>query len=53
MVLPPSHRSPPKGMGAVVLYVPLEVILDKSVIEMQADLGLPWFDPHEEPVWLQ
>lgn len=32
----------PKGMGAVLLFVPLTEMQGKSPIELQADLGLPW-----------
>lgn len=51
MMLPPNAGIPPRGMGAVLLYVPLEAMQDKSPIEMQADMGLPWAGPGGEPVW--
>lgn len=51
MSLPPDLGQPPKGMGAIVLFVPLEVLSCKSPIEMQADMGLPWAGPGGEPSW--
>lgn len=51
MSLPPGAGTPPPGMGAVLLYVPLEAMEDKSPIEMQADMGLPWAGPDGEPFW--
>ncbi|KZN20808.1 MULTISPECIES: hypothetical protein [Pseudomonas] len=32
----------PKGMGAVLLYVPIADIAGKHPMEIQADLGLAW-----------
>ena len=49
--LPPGAGTPPPGMGAVLLYVPLEAMRDKSPVEMQADMGLPWAGPNGEPFW--
>lgn len=43
--------TPPDGMGALLLFVPLESMQNKSPIEMQADLGLPWSGPAGEPYW--
>lgn len=37
-----SAINPPPGMAAVLLYVPAGEILNKSPIDIQADLGLPW-----------
>ena len=53
MGLPPGAGTPPPGMGAVLLYVPLDCMEDKSRIEMQADMGLPWSGPNGEPFWFQ
>lgn len=43
--------TPPRGMGAVLLYVPLDSIQGKSPVEMQADLGLPWHCEGGQPIW--
>lgn len=51
MGLPPGAGTPPPGMGAVLLYVPLSAMAGKSPIEMQADMGLPWAGPNGEPFW--
>lgn len=51
LMLPPDAGIPPKGMGAVLLYVPLKVMQGKSPVEMQADMGLPWAGPNGEPTW--
>ena len=51
LALPPDAGIPPPGMGAVLLYVPLEVIGGKNPGEMQADMGLPWAGPNGEPYW--
>ena len=32
----------PKGMGAVLLFVPISEIAGKNPMEIQSDLGLPW-----------
>lgn len=47
----PGVDSPP-GMGAVLLFVPLDEIAGKSPQDVQADLGLPWASGDEgEGVW--
>jgi len=51
MFLPPNVLTPPPGMGAVVLFIPLACMQDKSPIEMQADMGLPWCGPNGAPYW--
>ena len=51
MGIPPGAGTPPAGMGAVLLYVPLSVMDGKSPIEMQAEMGLPWSGPNGEPFW--
>lgn len=45
--------TPPCGMGVVVLFVPLASMQNKSPIEMQADMGLPWSwsGPNGDPYW--
>ena len=48
---PPSMK-PPAGMGAIVLYVPIEQIVGKSILEMQSDIGLPWSVEGGQPVWV-
>lgn len=51
----PPGEAPP-GMAAVLLYVPIECVVGKSPIELQADLGLPWIasddDGNWEGIWL-
>jgi hypothetical protein len=43
--------TPPPGMAAVLLYVPIGEMLNKNIFEMQADLGLPWHAEGGDPVW--
>lgn len=43
--------TPPAGMGAVLLFVPLTEIMGKSAFEMQADLGIPWHCVDGPGVW--
>lgn len=38
----PPDSDPPPGMGVVLLYVPLGLVVGKSPPEIQRDLGLPW-----------
>ncbi|MDN0082451.1 hypothetical protein QU487_06740 [Crenobacter sp. SG2305] len=47
----PPGTVPPEGMGAVVLFVPLEQMVGKTVMEIQSDLGLPWHAEGSDPVW--
>lgn len=42
LAIPPMLNTPPKGMAAIVLYVPVEHIAGKTVIDIQRDIGLPW-----------
>lgn len=49
--IPPDAGTPPEGMAAVLLYVPLSLVNAKSPIDIQADLGLPWSGPAGEPIW--
>lgn len=48
--LPPDY-DPPPGMAVVLLYVPVEHMSGKSPLEIQEDLGLPWFAEDGAPVW--
>lgn len=48
----PRNATPPEGMGLVLLYVPLEELADKNPLDIQADLGLPWFCHNGPPMWL-
>lgn len=47
----PPENEPPSGMAAVLLYVPIEQILNKSPIQIQNDIGLPWHMTGGDPVW--
>lgn len=48
--LPPSV-SIPDGMGAVLLFVPIELLGNKSIIEIQQDIGLPWHAENGSGYW--
>lgn len=50
-VLAAGCRHSPPGIGAVVLFVPLENMHSASPVEIQADMGLPWCGPNGEPFW--
>lgn len=50
--LPPDAGLPPEGMGAILLYVPLDVMKSMTLPDIQADIGLPWSGPDGEPFWL-
>lgn len=50
-LMPPPDTTLPRGMGAVLLFVPLPEIAGKSPLDIQADLGLPWFVHGGEPMW--
>ena len=43
--------TPPPGMGAVLLYVPISEVLGKSPLDIQSDLGMPWHCEGHPPVW--
>ena len=45
--------NPPPGMAAVLLYVPAGEISNKSPIDIQADLGLPWHAEGGDPIWFE
>lgn len=47
----PPDSDPPPGMGVVVLYVPLPLLADKSPLDIQGDLGLPWSVEGGETYW--
>lgn len=55
LILPPAIQIP-EGMAMVLLLVPMEEILGKTMPEIQDDLGIPWHDeggPDESiGVWL-
>lgn len=42
---------PPPGMGAILLYVPLGEIVAKSPLDIQEDLGLPWYCDSGPGIW--
>lgn len=48
----PADMEPPKGMGMVLLFVPLRELTSRDMPELQADLGLPWSDQDGQPVWI-
>lgn len=50
LTLPPKVDVP-EGMAAVVLFVPMEHVIGKSPIEIQEDLGLPWYCNGGSPAW--
>ncbi|MDO8728374.1 MAG: hypothetical protein Q7K26_00615 [bacterium] len=41
----------PEGMAAVLLFVPINCMIGKTIPEIQADIGLPWFADSDEPFW--
>ena len=49
--LPPYYEIP-DGMAAVILLVPMNEIVGKNPIEIQADLGIPW-SMDGEPYWFE
>jgi len=49
LALPADAFNPPPGMGAILLYVPLEEVC-KNPLEIQADLGIPW-SMGGDPYW--
>ena len=49
LAVPPEAFQPPPGMGAILLYVPLEDVC-KNPLEIQADLGIPW-NMGGQPYW--
>ena len=48
--LPPDATTP-DGMAAIVLYVPIDQILGKNPMELQLDLGIPWYTEGGPPSW--
>ncbi|MFC5514123.1 hypothetical protein ACFPOU_23760 [Massilia jejuensis] len=48
--LPPALEVP-VGMAAVLLFVPMETMIGKSMPEIQQDLGLPWHAGNGDGVW--
>lgn len=49
ILVPQGAIEPPPGMGAIILYVPLEDVC-KDPLEIQADLGIPW-SMDGQPYW--
>lgn len=49
----PKPETPPDGFAAVVLYIPIESINGKTAVDIQKDLGLPWYCDGNDPVWLE
>lgn len=49
----PPAIEPPSGMAAILLYVPLDQVVNKTPIEIQDDLGLPWHMDDGESVWFE
>lgn len=49
--LPPDVEIP-DGMAMILLLVPMEDIVGKSMPEIQDDLGLPWHCDDGAGVWL-
>lgn len=49
--LPPNARAP-DGMAMVLLLVPMDEIIGKSMSEIQTDLGLPWHFESGAGAWL-
>ena len=47
----PPDMDVPVGMGAILLYVPLEHMVGKSMPQIQADLGLPWSAGDGQGFW--
>lgn len=47
----PPDVSAPAGMGIIMLYVPLDQVVGKSLIDIQRDLGLPWFAEGGPAIW--
>lgn len=48
--LPPDTQVP-DGMAMVLLLIPMEEIIGKSMPELQDDIGLPWHLEGGEGVW--
>lgn len=49
--IPPNSSTPPEGMATVVLFVPMNQVAGKNAIDIQRDLGLPWFARGGPAVW--
>lgn len=47
----PPDSTPPAGMAVVVLYVPIEQMVGKNPVDIQRDLGLPWYAEGGPAVW--
>lgn len=47
----PPDLDIPNGMAAVLLLVPIEELVSKSLPEIQEDIGLPWHAGDGPGVW--
>lgn len=47
----PADATTPDGMAAIVLYVPIDHILGKNPMELQRDMGLPWYAEGGPAIW--
>lgn len=47
----PQNQTIPKGMAAVLLYVPESYIVGKTIMDIQKDIGLPWHVEGGDPFW--
>jgi len=39
---PPPPDVPPEGMAVVLLYVPAHLVAGQDLLQIQADMGIPW-----------
>lgn len=51
--VPPAICEPPNGMAAVLLYVPIEQIINKTPMQIQNDIGLPWHMDGGDSFWFE
>lgn len=47
----PPDTTVPEGMAAVLLFVPINCMIGKTIPEIQTDIGLPWFADGGESFW--
>jgi hypothetical protein len=47
----PPEITAPAGMGTVILYVPIDCVVGKTPIDIQNDIGLPWFVEDGPAIW--
>ena len=43
--------SVPPDKAAIVLFVPREAIIGLTPLDVQKDVGLPWYGENMDPVW--